>query len=80
MIWRKKTVLEILTEINQEDHKVAAAVQNTIPEIEKLVTGIVERMRRGGRLFFTLVPGQAAGLVYLTPRRYHPLSVCPTPM
>ncbi len=51
MIWRKKTVLEILTEINQEDHKVAAAVQNTIPEIEKLVTGIVERMRRGGRLF-----------------------------
>lgn len=48
----KKTVLEILTEINQEDHKVAAAVQNTIPEIEKLVTGIVERMRRGGRLFY----------------------------
>ncbi|HCM20351.1 MAG TPA: N-acetylmuramic acid 6-phosphate etherase, partial [Porphyromonadaceae bacterium] len=48
----KKPVLEILTEINQEDQKVALAVQKTIPEIEKLVTGIVERMKRGGRLFY----------------------------
>lgn len=48
----KKSVLEILTEINQEDQKVALAVQKTIPEIEKLVTAIVERMVRGGRLFY----------------------------
>ncbi|MDO5524038.1 MAG: N-acetylmuramic acid 6-phosphate etherase [Bacteroidia bacterium] len=48
----KKSALEILTEINQEDQKVALAVQKTIPEIEKLVTGIVERMKRGGRLFY----------------------------
>lgn len=48
----KKSILEILTEINQEDQKVALAVQKTIPEIEKLVTGIVERMQRGGRLFY----------------------------
>ena len=34
----KKSVLEILTEINQEDHKVADAVQKAIPQIEKLVT------------------------------------------
>ena len=30
----------------------ALAVQKTIPEIEKLVTGLVERMQRGGRLFY----------------------------
>lgn len=48
----KKSVHDILNEINREDQKVAIAVQKTIPEIEKLVTGIVERMRLGGRLFY----------------------------
>ncbi|MFA7493512.1 MAG: N-acetylmuramic acid 6-phosphate etherase [Proteiniphilum sp.] len=48
----EKSVLEILTDINQEDQKVAIAVQKSIPEIEKLVTGIVTRMHRGGRLFY----------------------------
>ena len=47
-----KSVHELLTEINQEDHKVADAVQKTIPQVEKLVTGIVERMKRGGRVFY----------------------------
>ncbi|MDD2936792.1 MAG: N-acetylmuramic acid 6-phosphate etherase [Proteiniphilum sp.] len=48
----RKSVAEILTEINNEDRKVALAVEKTIPEMEKLVTGIVERMMRGGRLFY----------------------------
>src|SRR5690554_7550344 len=48
----KKTVLEIIKEINKEDQKVALAVEKTIPQIEKLVNGIVERMLRGGRLFY----------------------------
>ena len=48
----KKSVHELLTEINQEDHKVADAVQQAIPQIEQLVTGIVERMRKGGRIFY----------------------------
>lgn len=48
----KKSVLEILTDINREDHKVADAVERAIPQIERLVTGIVERMRRGGRIFY----------------------------
>lgn len=48
----KKSIHDILTEINQEDQKVATAVQQVIPEIEKLVTGIVQRMQRGGRLFY----------------------------
>jgi N-acetylmuramic acid 6-phosphate etherase len=37
-----KTVEEILHEINLEDQKVALAVQKTIPQIEKLVTGIIK--------------------------------------
>ena len=48
----KKTVHEILTGINEEDQKVALAVAKTIPDIECLVKGVVERMRRGGRLFY----------------------------
>ena len=48
----QKSVHEILTEINQEDHKVADAVQQTIPQIERLVVGIVERMKKGGRIFY----------------------------
>lgn len=48
----QKSVHEILTGINKEDQTVALAVEKTIPDIERLVTGIVERMRRGGRLFY----------------------------
>lgn len=48
----KKSVHELLTEINREDHKVADAVEKAIPQIERLVIGIVERMRRGGRIFY----------------------------
>ncbi|MBQ9555477.1 MAG: N-acetylmuramic acid 6-phosphate etherase [Muribaculaceae bacterium] len=48
----QKSVHELLTEINQEDHKVADAVQQAIPQIERLVTGIVERMKKGGRIFY----------------------------
>ena len=45
------SVRELLEGINNEDRKVAIAVGREIPKIEKLVTRIVERMRRGGRLF-----------------------------
>lgn len=48
----KKTTRELLTDINREDHKVADAVGRAIPQIEKLVDGIVERMKRGGRIFY----------------------------
>lgn len=47
-----KSTADILTEINIEDQKIAKAVEKTIPEIEKLVDGIIERMKRGGRLFY----------------------------
>lgn len=48
----KKSVGEILHEINTEDKKVAFAVEKAIPAIEKLVTQIVSRMKRGGRIFY----------------------------
>ena len=46
------SVRELLEGINNEDRKVAIAVGREIPKIEKLVTRIVERMRRGGGLFY----------------------------
>ena len=48
----KKSVSEILHDINTEDKKVALAVEKAIPQIEKLVTQIVSRMKRGGRIFY----------------------------
>ena len=48
----KKSVSEILHDINNEDKKVALAVEKAIPQIEKLVTEIVTRMKRGGRIFY----------------------------
>ena len=47
-----KSVLEILEDINQEDQKVALAVQKIIPAIEKLVSQIVPRLKEGGRIFY----------------------------
>lgn len=48
----KKSALELLTNINHEDQKVALAVQKVIPEIEALVIVIVEKLKQGGRLFY----------------------------
>lgn len=48
----KKSVGEILRDINREDHKVADAVALAIPQIERLVEAIVSRMKRGGRIFY----------------------------
>jgi len=48
----KKSVRELLEGINEEDQKVAIAVQNAIPQIEKLVSQIVPRMKQGGRIFY----------------------------
>ena len=48
----KKSVKEILEDINTEDHKVTDAVQKAIPQIEKLVTLIIPRVKKGGRIFY----------------------------
>jgi len=46
------SVAELLYNINREDAKVAIAVQKAIPQIERLVERIVEKMTQGGRLFY----------------------------
>lgn len=48
----KKSVRELLTDINTEDHRVADAVERALPQIERLVSLIVPRMKHGGRLFY----------------------------
>lgn len=48
----KKSVGELLTEMNEEDQKVALAVKAAIPQITKLVEQIVPRMQQGGRIFY----------------------------
>jgi N-acetylmuramic acid 6-phosphate etherase len=46
------SVRELLEAINKEDQKVPVLVRESIPKIEKLVEAIVERMKKGGRLFY----------------------------
>ena len=48
----KMPTLDLLNNINREDKTVAFAVERQIPNIEKLVSVIVERMQKGGRLFY----------------------------
>jgi len=43
---------EILRDIHTEDKKVIDAIENAMPQIEKLVTAIAARMKKGGRLFY----------------------------
>lgn len=45
--------LEALRIINSEDQKVAEAVEKVLPAIARAVDAIVERLERGGRLFYT---------------------------
>ena len=48
----KMSVMELLTGINSEDFNVPAAIKKQLPQIEALVTALVEKMRKGGRLFY----------------------------
>ena len=48
----KMSTAELLQNMNNEDKNVPVAVEKCIPQIEQLVDGIVERMKKGGRLFY----------------------------
>jgi len=48
----KMSVNELLSNINNEDKTVPFAVEKALPQIETLVTNIVEKMKLGGRLFY----------------------------
>lgn len=46
------SVREALTVMNQEDKKVAKAIEKVLPEIEKAVHVIIEKFNVGGRLIY----------------------------
>jgi N-acetylmuramic acid 6-phosphate etherase len=48
----KMAVNELLVNMNREDRSVPDAVEKAIPQIEKLVQAIVQKMQNGGRLFY----------------------------
>lgn len=47
------SVKEALTVMNNEDKKVAEAIEEVIPEIESAVLTIIEQLKKGGRLIYT---------------------------
>lgn len=48
----KMSVSELLHNINNEDKTVPLAVEKALPQIESLVSKVVEKMKLGGKLFY----------------------------
>lgn len=48
----KMSVGDLLSNINNEDKTVSLAVEKALPQIESLVTKVVEKLKLGGRLFY----------------------------
>lgn len=48
----KMSVMEIITNMNNEDKTVPLAVEKALPQIEKLITAVSKAMLAGGRLFY----------------------------
>jgi N-acetylmuramic acid 6-phosphate etherase len=48
----KMSTAELLKNINQEDQKVAIAVEDILPQIENFIESCLPRMKKGGRLFY----------------------------
>lgn len=48
----KMSVSKLIASINKEDAKVHLSVQKALPQIEKLIELIIDRMYKGGRIFY----------------------------
>lgn len=48
----KKSIQELLININNEDKTIPFAVEKAIPQIEILISKVVEKLKNGGRLFY----------------------------
>jgi len=48
----QESTLEILTIINKEDQTIAESVKKALPEIEKTVDGVIDALKKGGKLFY----------------------------
>jgi N-acetylmuramic acid 6-phosphate etherase len=46
------SVHDLLTNINNEDKTVPLAIEKALPQIEVVVTKVVEQLKKGGRLFY----------------------------
>lgn len=49
----KMSIKEALIVMNNEDKKVAEAIEKVLPEIEKAIQTITEQLKKGGRLIYT---------------------------
>lgn len=47
-----KSIEEITQLINQEDEKVAIAIKHALPQINRLIAAVVDKLKKGGRLFY----------------------------
>lgn len=48
----KKSIAELLHDINEEDKKVPLAIERILPDLEKLISAIERQLRDGGRMFY----------------------------
>ncbi|MCI4667510.1 MAG: N-acetylmuramic acid 6-phosphate etherase [Bacteroidia bacterium] len=48
----KMSTLDLLRNINREDHKVPEVIARILPQIERVVEAVYEKMKEGGRLFY----------------------------
>ncbi|MDP4131272.1 MAG: N-acetylmuramic acid 6-phosphate etherase [Bacteroidota bacterium] len=47
-----RTIEEITASINKEDAKVVPAIAKALPQLNKLIRAIVEKLKNGGRMFY----------------------------
>ena len=80
----KMPVHELISSINKEDAQVHAAVRKALPQIEKLVTCIIDRMKKGGRVntrytitLFTFSTTTAEQDHFPSPMQLHSICVKP---
>ena len=73
----QKSIAELLTAINSEDQTVPKAVENALPQIERLVENVVQQLQLGGRLFY-LVQEQVGVWGFWMPRNVRRLLAFPT--
>jgi N-acetylmuramic acid 6-phosphate etherase len=48
----KMSVEELTAHINEEDKKVAYAIECALPQVNRLITAIVDKLQAGGRMFY----------------------------
>ncbi|MEO5893397.1 MAG: N-acetylmuramic acid 6-phosphate etherase [Ferruginibacter sp.] len=47
-----KSVGELISDISKEDHRIAKIVKSSLPQIEKLISAALPKMKAAGRLFY----------------------------